>query len=107
MTCNLSCVFESHYHCPYCGTVIKSVSQFENHLKKCDEETIDKDPKLKRKSRWIKMSHEYDNSSEGRKSDKVNMHTAKSMSEEDRKKHTEHVKAITGENYVSRLTFLQ
>ena len=99
MTCNLSCAFDSHYHCPHCGTVIKSVSQFETHLKKCEAE---KDGIASKRVR-LKTAAEYENLSDGRKSSKMSNEIIKPMSEEDRKKHIEHVKALAGENYVRHL----
>ena len=97
VTCNLSCTYDSHYHCPYCGTIIKSISQFENHLKKCDDESSIEERRSLRTSRSRRTSFQ---GGEG-KSGKMEIDSAKSMTDEERKKHIERVKALTGENYVS------
>ena len=98
VTCNLSCTYDSHYHCPYCGTIMKAVSQFESHLKKCDNESSGEDRRSLRTSRSRRSSFQ----GVEKKSSKMEVDSAKSMTDEDRKKHTEHVKALTGENYVSQ-----
>ena len=97
MTCNLSCTFDSHYHCPYCGTIMKSVSQFESHLKKCDDESSEEERRSFRASRSRKISFQGGEKKFG----KMEIDSAQSITDEDRKKHIEHVKAITGDNYVS------
>ncbi len=43
VTCNLNCMNESHYHCPYCSVVMKSPSKFETHLSMCSvDESVQK-----------------------------------------------------------------
>ncbi len=87
ITCNLLCMFETHYHCPYCAIVLTSVSQFGTHLQKCAAE-------FKQKATAQTDSGENGGCSESQ-TDNVAV-----LSDADRKQHLEHVKSLTGENYV-------
>ena len=79
---------------------MKSISQFESHLKKCDDESSGEERRSFRANRSRRISFQG-----GEKNFvKTEIDSAQSITDEDRKKHLEHVKALTGDNYVSQTT---